>query len=199
MCATISKAQMETAKEPADPREFIRLLMENERRIYAYICTMLGNSTDAEDVLQETSIILWDKFSEFDAGGEQGAGNFIAWSFKVAYFTAQNFRRKKGRSKVVFSDALFEKIAEKSAAMTPKLDQRHELLIGCMEKLSQSDRTLLKTRYQLGASIETTAQRSGRTVAAVYKAIQRTRAALSKCIKNGMTGDSETISFERQS
>ena len=53
MRATMSKAQMETA----DPREFIRLLMENERRIYAYIRTMLGNSADADDVLQELSLI----------------------------------------------------------------------------------------------------------------------------------------------
>ena len=205
MRATMSKAQMETA----DPREFIRLLMENERRIYAYIRTMLGNSSDADDVLQETSIILWDKFSEFDPDcgkdqsddqtGDSNDGSFIAWSFKVAYFTAQNFRRKKGRSKLVFSDSLFEKIADKTAAMTPKLDQRHELLEGCMSKLSKPDQTLLKTRYELGATIETTAQQSGRSVQAVYKALQRIRAALFQCIKNGMAGDGETFSFERQS
>ena len=65
MCAT--KALMDAADtvEKTDPREFIRLLMENERRIYAYILTLLGNGADAEDVLQETSIILWDKFAEF--------------------------------------------------------------------------------------------------------------------------------------
>ena len=68
---------MDPAREQANPREFIRLLMENERRIYAYIRTLLGNAADAEDVLQKTSVIMWDKFPEFDQGD-----NFIAWSFK---------------------------------------------------------------------------------------------------------------------
>lgn len=48
-------ASSKTKMTTADPREFIQLLMENERRIYAYIRSMLGNSADAEDVLQETS------------------------------------------------------------------------------------------------------------------------------------------------
>jgi len=59
MRAVSAKVKMESA----NPREFIRLLMENERRIYAYIRTLIGNNADAEDVLQETSITLWDKFS----------------------------------------------------------------------------------------------------------------------------------------
>ena len=105
---------MDPAREQANPREFIRLLMENERRIYAYIRTLLGNAADAEDVLQKTSVIMWDKFPEFDQGD-----NFIAWSFKIAFYTSQNFRRKQSRSKVVFSNPLFEVIAEKTVQMVP--------------------------------------------------------------------------------
>ena len=47
MQTATSKNQMETT----NPREFIRLLMENERRIYAYIRTLLGNSADRENGL----------------------------------------------------------------------------------------------------------------------------------------------------
>ena len=176
MPVAASKNQME-----ANPREFIRLLMENERRIYAYIRTLLGNNADAEDVLQETSMIMWDKFSEFDPNS-----NFIAWSFKIAYFSAQNFRRKKVRSKVVFSNSLFEVLAEKTTQMAPILDQRHELLNGCMEKLSESDRKLLRMRYELESSIETTAEQSGRTTQAIYKALSRLRATLFECVSRGM-------------
>lgn len=159
---------MDPAREQANPREFIRLLMENERRIYAYIRTLLGNAADAEDVLQKTSVIMWDKFPEFDQGD-----NFIAWSFKIAFYTSQNFRRKQSRSKVVFSNPLFEVIAEKTVQMVPALDQRQELLQRCIEKLSPRDQKLLRMRYELDASIESTAEQSGRTVQAVYKALSR--------------------------
>lgn len=175
-------ASSKTKMPTADPREFIQLLMENERRIYAYIRTMLGNSADAEDVLQETSIVLWDKFDDFD----QADGSFIAWSFKVAYYTAQNFRRKKGRSKVVFSDQVFNAVADKAAQMVDQLDQRHELLAVCIEKLSTQDRDLLRLRYDLNSSIEATAQKSGRTTSAIYKALSRMRAALYQCVNRAI-------------
>lgn len=168
--------------ESADPREFIRLLMENERRIYAYILTLLGNRADADDVLQETSITLWDKFSEFDSAH----GNFIAWAFKVAYFTAQNHRRKLGRSRVRFSDTLVETIADKTAGIVTRLDRRRELLAHCMEKLSDNERGLLRARYELGASIESAAAETGRTTQAIYKALSRIRASLFKCVNRGM-------------
>src|SRR5688572_23508061 len=48
-----------------DPQQFLRLFLENERRIYAFIVSILPNLSDAEDVLQETSLILWQKFAQF--------------------------------------------------------------------------------------------------------------------------------------
>lgn len=181
MHAAKTKNQM----QESNPREFIQLLMENERRIYAYIRTLLGNSADADDVLQETSIILWDKFADFDVK----QGNFIAWSFKIAFFTAQNFRRKKGRSKVVFSDKVFESVAHKTATMAEELDNRHQHLATCIQKLPESDRKLLKLRYEMNSSIETTAEKCGRTTQAIYKALSRMRAALFQCINRAMQQD----------
>jgi RNA polymerase sigma-70 factor (ECF subfamily) len=178
MRAVSSKVKMETA----NPREFIRLLMENERRIYAYVLTLLGNNADAEDVLQETSMTLWDKFSEFD----QVDGNFIAWSFKIAYFTAQNHRRKQCRSRVHFSDSLVESISNRSTKIVSVLDQRRELLAVCIEKLSDGERRLLQLRYEVGASVESAAADSGKSVQAIYKALSRLRTALFECVNRGM-------------
>ncbi len=167
----------------ADPRKFIRLLMENERRIYAYIYSLIGNRADAEDILQETSIVLWDKFSSFD----QQSGNFIAWSFRVAYLTTQNFRRKQGRSKVFFSSNLSDAIAEKTSTMVRELDRRHDHLANCIKRLTPSDQELLNLRYDLDASVESVAKKSGRTIQAIYKALSRTRAVLSDCVNRSMS------------
>lgn len=164
-----------------DPRQFIGLLMENERRIYAYIRTLLGNAADAEDVLQEASLVMWDKFQGFDPHS-----NFVAWAFKISYYTAQNFRRRQSRSKLIFSDSLVEVIAEKTSEMVSTLDRRHELLNDCIEKLSKPDRELLRLRYDLESSIESTAEQSGRTISAVYKALSRMRANLFACVNKGL-------------
>ncbi len=195
MHTAASKIQMESSQsKPPDPREFIRLLMENERRIFAYIRTLLGNSTDAEDVLQETSMTMWDQFAEFDQEvAEEDVGkNFIAWSFKIAYFTSQNFRRKKGRSKVIFSGATFDSVANKTSQMAERLDQRHLWLQRCIEKLPLPDRELLKMRYELDASIDSTAAESGRTKAAVYKALSRLRTTLFECVNRGMSLENQS-------
>ena len=45
--------------------EFVGLLLQHQRRIHGYIATMLTNWADADEVLQETSIVLWQKFDEF--------------------------------------------------------------------------------------------------------------------------------------
>ncbi|MFT5300710.1 MAG: RNA polymerase sigma-70 factor (ECF subfamily) [Mariniblastus sp.] len=222
---TASKTQMDfdsskplfDESKPPNPRQFIGLLMEHERRIYAYIRTLMGNSSDADDVLQETSMVMWDKFPQFtrlspapeetnsgaiglapktpvpDAetataeSGRDAKGAFLAWAFKIAFFIVQNHRRKQGRSKVVFSNALFETIADKTEQMVPQLDQRHEWLRKCMNKLPVSDRDLLRLRYEHESSIESTAQQSGRTIAAIYKALSRMRASLLECVNRGMS------------
>ena len=191
-------AKPKTTMPTVDPRQFIQLLMENERRIYAFIRSMLGNSADAEDVLQETSIVLWEKFESFDLAD----GNFIAWSFKIAFYTSQNFRRKQGRSKLIFSDDVFDAVADKTQQMVDQLDQRQESLSHCIGKLPPRDQGLLRLRYDFNNSIEMTAEKSGRTIAAVYKALSRVRAVLHRCINQTMQDRENSqgqISLDRQS
>src|SRR5262249_54956902 len=43
---------------------FLPLFLQNQRRLYAYILTLLPNRADADDVLQEASLVMWDKFDE---------------------------------------------------------------------------------------------------------------------------------------
>ena len=43
---------------------FLRLFLQNRMRLYAYVLTLLANRADADDVLQEASLVMWDKFDE---------------------------------------------------------------------------------------------------------------------------------------
>src|SRR5436305_556776 len=119
---------------------FLRLFLQNERRLYAYIFTLVHNQADSDDVLQETSIVLWDKFDALNPPND-----FAAWACRIAYFKILDFSKKRQRSRVLFGQALLDRLAEtaieQSAAL--QLDERREALAKCIEKLSERDRELL--------------------------------------------------------
>ena len=39
-------------------KEFVRLLLANQNRIYAFILTLVSNWSDADDVMQETAEVM---------------------------------------------------------------------------------------------------------------------------------------------
>ena len=49
-------------------QKFMALLVPNQRRIHAYILYLVPNSSDAEDILQETLAEIWNKFDDFKEG-----------------------------------------------------------------------------------------------------------------------------------
>src|SRR5262245_28464343 len=62
------------------PVEFVTLWSAHSRRVYAYIYSLVANWSDADDIFQETSIVLMQKFQEFEPGT-----SFFAWACRVAY------------------------------------------------------------------------------------------------------------------
>jgi RNA polymerase sigma-70 factor (ECF subfamily) len=155
------------------------LFLQNERRLYAYILTLLPNRADADDVLQEASIVMWDKFDD-----EHPPTDFAAWGCRIAYYKVLDFCKKQQRSRVLFSQAMLERLAETAVeqAAALQLDERRDALTGCIEKLRARDRDLLDHRFAEGATIQTAAAHDGRSVDAVYKALAKIRQTLFDCV-----------------
>src|SRR5262249_33440319 len=102
-----SLGDSDEARQSAKSKGFLRLFLQNERRLYAYILTLLPPRADADDVLQEASLVMWDKF---DAA--QPPADFAAWGCRIAYFKVLDFCKKRQRSRVLLSQAMMERIAE---------------------------------------------------------------------------------------
>lgn len=81
--------------------EFIQLLTSSQSRIYSYILSLVLDPVQADDILQKTNVVLWEKQSEFQLGT-----NFIAWSLRIAYFQVCAFRKRQQRERLVFDDEL---------------------------------------------------------------------------------------------
>jgi RNA polymerase sigma-70 factor (ECF subfamily) len=79
---------------------------------------------------------------------------------------------------------MLERISERLAteATIRHLDERREALEGCLAKLSRRDRDFLTERLKEGATAQTTAETTGRSVAAVYKAMAKIRRSLCECV-----------------
>ena len=168
---------------PAKGTLFLRLFLQNERRLYAYILTLLANRADADDVFQEASLVMWDKFDE-----RHPPDNFTAWGCRIAYFKVLDFCKRSQRRRVQFSQAMLEHVAETAATQraTLQLDERREALAECIDKLSPRDRELLTCRYAEGATTQSTAAHVGRSVDAVYKALAKIRQALFECVTRAL-------------
>ena len=86
--------------------EFMRLFLSCEPRLYAFIRSLLFSRADADDVLQETALVLWEKFDQFERGT-----HFDRWAYRVAHLQVMYYRQKKARDRLQFSDGLIERLA----------------------------------------------------------------------------------------
>jgi RNA polymerase sigma-70 factor (ECF subfamily) len=174
----------EDSASPAKGKLFLRQFLRNERRLYGYILTLLPNRADADDVLQEASLVMWDKFD-----AEHPPNDFVAWGCRIAYFKVLDFAKKRQRSRVLFSQPMLERLAETAVeqAQALQLDERREALADCIAKLRPQDRDLLARRFAEGATTQSTAAQVGRSVDAVYKALAKIRQALFDCVTRALT------------
>ena len=175
--------------DPADPalvsqKQLMLLMTQHQRRIFSYIYTLVPSRADAEDILQETSLVICEKFGQFKIGTD-----FAAWACQIAYWEVRRARQKFARSKVVFDQDIVDALAQTASAMIDEVSERHEILGRCLQKLHPRDRDLVLTRYEPGCGVEQAAQRSGRSMEAAYKALGRIRKMLLDCVSNQLTAE----------
>lgn len=154
-----------------------QLITQHQRQIFSYIYAFVPRSNDAEDLLQETNLVICQKFDDFRDGT-----NFLAWACKIAHWRIRNSQQKFARAKVVFDQDVFEAVSATVMSMVPQIDARHEALAYCLQKLSPRDRELVVTRYGSREGVKEAAQKSGRGLHAAYKALSRIRKSLLDCV-----------------
>jgi RNA polymerase sigma-70 factor (ECF subfamily) len=167
----------EINEEREGRKRLMALMTRHQRQIFSYIYVLVPNRSDAEDLLQETSLVICEKFHEFEEGTD-----FVAWACQIAYWRIRYSRQKFARSKVVFDQEIVDVVAQTADCLAEELDDRHEALGRCLQKLHPRDRELLTARYEPGGGVEEAARRSGRTVKTAYKALARLRKLLLDCV-----------------
>ncbi|HYG76690.1 MAG TPA: sigma-70 family RNA polymerase sigma factor [Planctomycetota bacterium] len=160
---------------------FVQLLTLNQSRLYAYILSLVGNASHADDVLQETNVVLWQKASEFTLGT-----NFTAWMFKIAYMQVMAYRQRLTREKILFDSDMVPELAQEVGERLSDLDSRQRSLQACLEKLSPRQRDIVRRRYSSGATVQSMADELGHSVEAIKQLLFRTRLTLAECVKRSL-------------
>lgn len=160
--------------------EFIRLFSLHTSSIYTYIRVLIPNRADAEDVFQETSQTLWEKFAEYRPGPDS---NFRAWALRIAQLKSLTYRRGERRKRKLFSDEAYAALDQAAWTAMESIDLRLEPLEDCYRKLPEDDRRLLNTRYRVGSAVEAIAIEMGRSAHSIYRALRRIHGTLFDCVR----------------
>jgi RNA polymerase sigma-70 factor (ECF subfamily) len=170
--------------------EYVQLFVANQRRIHAFIRTLVPLKADSDEVLQETSITGCSKFADFQAGQGNSNESFLSWICTIARFEAlKHYRKKKAYRFVPFTEAVVDELAELHGKQSEYLESRHRALSICMGKLSPRDRDLIRHRYDKDAKPQQIADETGRPLNSIYKGLQRIRAALLQCVDRVMRAE----------
>lgn len=152
--------------------------------LLAYVTSLVPQARqEAEDVVQSTCAILWEKRGEFEPGTD-----FKAWAFRTAYFQALALRRDLSRSKVaVFSDQMLQRLAEAAEAAAESSDRRVDALRTCLSALSPGDRRLIALKYATETPLADHARRMGVPPSRLQKSLSRLRIVLRHCIEKRLS------------
>ncbi|HWO00058.1 MAG TPA: sigma-70 family RNA polymerase sigma factor [Blastocatellia bacterium] len=80
----------------ASKEEFESAALPHLNDLYRTAARVIGNSTEAEDLVQEAYLQAWKSFHRFELGT-----NCRAWLFKILFHVIQHHRRKWYNSKLV--------------------------------------------------------------------------------------------------
>src|SRR5258706_376057 len=113
-----------------DHRRFLQHFVANERLLTGYLLAATGDYHEAEDLLQEVSVALWENFDRYDQ-----ARPFHSWALGIARHKVLDWRSRKGRRDRVLSVDVLEAVERAQVDQAPLLSERRPLLQQCMESL----------------------------------------------------------------
>ena len=167
--------------------EFLLLLTSHQSTLYASISAMLGGVEGAQDVLQETNVVLLEKAGDYDA-----ARPFVPWAVTFAKFQVLAWRKRQTRDRLVLDDELFAAVADRLANESAEGGPPSRMLDaveGCLQKLMPDWRSLVDARYVNGEAVQDIAARLGCSVNVVSVTLFRIRKALLDCVRMTLSAD----------
>ena len=162
-----------------DHRKFLKHFLPSEPVLKAFLRAAVRDLHELEDVLQEISSVLWEKFQSFDE-----TRPFLPWALGVARLEVLKWRQQHARSRETVSDEALALLAEAAAPLAPEVEARSLHLAGCLEWLKGAARRVVEMRYGLALPIAEVARELRKSVPATEMILVRARRVLQECLEH---------------
>ena len=163
------------------PERFLRLYVHHQRQLHAYVAAFVANPVDVEEVLHDTTLVLWRRFAEFAVDR-----SFLAWACGVAGNQIRKYYRQRRKGMLFLDESFLETLSIEREQLADLLEERRDALKACLQKLRPDDRSLIEAYYSRKGRTATIAEQMGRPINSIHKSLGRIRSALMDCVQRSL-------------
>ncbi|CAN5769813.1 sigma-70 family RNA polymerase sigma factor [soil metagenome] len=170
---------------PIAEGDFLRLFVKHEEALRSYARVLLPTWESVDEVIQESSVIMWKKLAQLDA-----AENFLPWAKVIVRFEAMRLRRDHARDRHVFGDDVLDLLAQEAAEVhEDRWVLEREFLRHCLNQLAPHHRELVLAPYAGEGRVTRLSEETGRTINSLYKLLGRLREKLTRCVEAKLSSE----------
>lgn len=160
-------------------REVMRLALEHRSRLWGFLMGLAKDPLKAEDLFQNTYLIICEKWGQFEAGS-----NFLAWARQIARFEYLASVDPERRPYVIAEMEVLEAALRTVETEDEGLPvERRDALRRCLDVMPRNRaRRALELRYSEGLPGEDVAREIGVSLNALYTLLSRVRKILQDCV-----------------
>lgn len=171
-------------RDSAAQQNVEKLFLAHSGAIKGFIRALLRDRNLADDVLQDTFLVVCAKREAYTAGT-----NFVAWACTIARFKVLETLRKNAKAELVLSNEVIEALA----ADVPQEDRREftlKHLDDCLKNLPDGSRRMIDLHYFQTRAPDAIASKLSLHIDSVYVALSRARTMLRRCVAGKMAENS---------
>ena len=146
-------------------------------RLFAICLRMMRNRDEAEDVMQEAFVRIWEKSHLYDPA--KGAG--LAWAATLARHCCLDRLRKPGRNHQPFDDELIDQIDRHVANLDHGYGETHDLK-RCLGGLRKDYRNAVILAYMNGLTHEELSEQLNKPLGTIKSWVRRGLDQLKDCM-----------------
>jgi RNA polymerase sigma-70 factor (ECF subfamily) len=161
--------------------EFLRCLIQAQPVLRRFVLARVPDFHQAEDTLQEITLVLWRKF-----GGFRREQSFTAWACGVARNEVLHARRAAARSRLFLAAEIAARFDARLEAAAPEFDRRRGFLQECLQRLPGRAREAIEAKYVRNQDTEQASAALGMSVNALRILLCRVRRTIDRCLDEAL-------------
>ena len=103
----MNRAGLPPNDRSAEQQRFLSLFLRSEKEVFRYVAALVPNMVDAEDIVQQTALSLWEKFDAYDP-----AQPFTPWACRFALNKARQWVERRQRWQALLKGGLAEEVEQ---------------------------------------------------------------------------------------